>query len=119
MDTEDLRDSVDEALSRMQNGEHSLSVHPNCGTNFVAAGTLAGAAAWVGMLGSGRKMGDKFERLPMVIGLATLALVFGQPLGLALQANVTTSGYPGTMRVTEIQVSQRGRVRAHRVITEG
>lgn len=117
--TEDLRDSVDEALARMQGGEHSLSVHPNCGTNFVAAGTLAGAAAWIGMLGSGRSARDKVERLPLVIGLATLALIFGQPLGLALQANVTTSGYPGDMRVVEIQVSQRGRIMAHRVITRG
>ncbi len=117
--TEDLRDSVDEALARMQGGEHSLSVHPNCGTNFVAAGTLAGAAAWIGMLGSGRSARDKVERLPLVIGLATLALIFGQPLGLALQANVTTSGYPGEMRVVEIQVSQRGRMKAHRVITRG
>lgn len=116
--TEDLRDAVDEALRRMQQGEHSLAVHPNCGTNFVAAGTLAGAAAWLGMVGSGRSSRDRVERLPLVIGLATLALIFGQPLGLALQANVTTSGYPGLLRVTEILITQRGTMRAHRVVTK-
>jgi hypothetical protein len=103
----------------MQKGEHSLSVHPNCGTNFVTAGTVAGLAAWVGMLGSGKAPRDKVERLPLVIGLATLALMFSQPLGLALQARVTTSGYPESLEVVEIIQTRRGRVMAHRVVTRG
>ena len=119
VETEDLRSAVGEALARMKSGEHGLAVHPNCGTNFVATGALAGLAAWSGMLGAGRSTRDKFERLPIVIGLATLALIAGQPLGLLLQARVTTSGFPGDLEVVDIQPSQRGRVRAHRVITRG
>jgi hypothetical protein len=119
VETEELRGAVSEALGRMQNGEHELAVHPNCGTNFVATGALAGLAAWTGMLGAGSSTRDKFERLPIVIGLATIALLAGQPLGLLLQARVTTSGYPGSLEVVDIQASQRGRVRAHRVVTRG
>jgi hypothetical protein len=119
VETEDLRDAIEEALMRMQDGEHSLSVHPNCGTNFVAAGAIAGTAAWLGTLGTERGVRAKLERLPLVMGLATLALIFGQPLGLLLQARVTTSGYPGALQVVEIHPSQRGKVKAHRVVTKG
>ncbi len=58
VETEDLRAAVNEALTRMQQGEHELSIHPNCGTNFVATGALAGLAAWTGMLGAGRSTRD-------------------------------------------------------------
>jgi Domain of unknown function (DUF6391) len=119
VEMEDLAAAVDEGLQRMQSGEHNLSVHPNCGTNYVATGILAGTAAWLGMMGTGRGIREKAERLPMVIGLATLALVFGQPLGMALQARVTTSGRPENLRVARITASQRGKMRAHRVETSG
>jgi hypothetical protein len=36
-----------------------------------------------------------------------------------LQQRFTTSGYPGDLEVVDIQPSQRGRMRAHRVITRG
>src|SRR5512141_1408005 len=49
VETDTLRSAVQEALERMRNGEHNLAVHPNCGTNFVATGALAGLAAWSGM----------------------------------------------------------------------
>lgn len=119
VDLQDVTAAVDEALHRMQAGEHNLSVHPNCGTNYVATGILAGTAAWAGLLGTGRGLREKTERLPLVIGLATLALVFGQPLGMALQARVTTSGKPETLQVVRITAAQRGKVRAHRVETSG
>lgn len=119
VDQEDVTQAVEEALRRMRAGEHNLSVHPNCGTNYVATGILAGTAAWMGLLGTGRGMREKTERLPLVIGLATLALVFGQPLGMALQAKVTTSGVPEDLHVVRITSSQRGKVRAHRVETSG
>jgi hypothetical protein len=119
VDTEELRSAVDTALNRMRAGESNLAVHPNCGTNFVTTGALAGLAAWAGMLGVGRATRDKIERLPIVIGLATMALIAGQPLGLMLQARVTTSGVPGDLEVVEIQESRRGSVQAHRVVTRG
>ena len=119
VDTAELRSAISEALQRLQNGEHSLAVHPNCGTNFATSGILAGGAASLAMMGSGRRRQDKLERIPLAITLATLALIVAQPLGLKLQETVTTSGFPLGLTVVEIQPTKRGRVTAHRVITAG
>jgi hypothetical protein len=116
---DDVQDAIEEALRRMRNGEHELAVHQNCGTNFVTAGSLAGLAAGVAMLGSGRNTRDKVERLPLAMAFATIALILGQPLGSILQEHVTTSGQPGDLEVTEIVSSRRGGVRAYRVTTRG
>jgi hypothetical protein len=116
---EDVQEAIEEALRRMRSGEHDLAVHQNCGTNFVTAGSLAGLAAGVAMLGAGRRVRDKAERLPMAMAMATLALILGQPLGSKLQQHVTTSGEPGELEVTEIVATRRGGMRAYRVSTRG
>ena len=117
--TEDLQSAVEEALTRMQAGESNLAVHPNCGTNFVTAGTLAGVAAMAALFGAGRRTRDKLERLPLAASLATFGLMLAQPAGLFLQRHVTTSGEPGNLEVISIKPSQRGRLQAHRVATRG
>ena len=117
--TEEMRAAVDEALQRLRNGEHELAVHSNCGTNIAASGLLAGAAAGLGMFGAGRRTRDKLERLPLAITLATAALVLAQPLGLLLQERVTTSSAPLSLEILEITSHERGRLKAHRVITQG
>ena len=114
---EDVYESVEEALSRLKKGEKHLAVHRNCGTNFVTSGILAGLAAVVAMFGVGNRMRDKLERLPAAMFLATIALIFSQPLGFFLQERVTTSANPGNMQVVEIVVSRKGRMKAHRVTT--
>lgn len=119
VETEDVRQMVDEALERMRNGEEELAVHPNCGTNFVTAGTFAGVAASLAMMGVGKTLRDKIERVPLAASLATLALIFAQPMGLIIQERITTSGSPEALRVVNIIPSRKGRIRAHRVVTEG
>lgn len=113
----DLRTAVDEALGRLRAGEANLAVHPNCGTNLVTAGVLAGLSAGFAMFGAGRRTRDKFERLPLAVVLSTVALIIAQPLGLLLQSQVTTSGAPGGLQVVEIKSTLRGQVPAHRVVT--
>ena len=117
--TEELQSAVGQALRRLQNGEHELAVHPNCGTNIAASGLLAGAAAALGMFGAGRRTRDKLERLPLAISLATLALIVAQPLGRLLQEQVTTSGLPLSLEIVEISSHESGRFKSHRVITQG
>jgi hypothetical protein len=117
--TDDLRAAVSEALERLQNGERALAVHPNCGTNFVTTGVLAGLAGALAMFGAGKRARDKLERLPLAMFSATLTLILTQPLGLKLQERVTTSGDPGDLRVVEIIPTKRGRLKAHRVVTQG
>jgi hypothetical protein len=117
--TEAVREAAQDALNRMRAGEHDLAVHPNCGTNFVTTGSAAGMAAAVTMFGAGRRWRDKLERLPLAMTVATLTLILAQPLGFLLQERVTTSGHPGNLEIVEVVPSRRGRIRAHRVTTQG
>ena len=119
LEEKDIREGVDEALARLRNGETDLAVHPNCGTNFATAGSLAGMAGLLGMLGVGSSRREKLERLPMVAVFATLALILAQPLGLRIQKNLTTSGEPGDLEVTQVIRSQKGRMKTHRILTRG
>ena len=114
---EDVYEAVEEALSRLRNGEKHLAVHSNCGTNFVTSGVLAGLAAVAAMFGVGSRTRDKLERLPLAMFVATLALIFSQPLGFFIQERVTTSAEPGRLQVIEIVATRKGRMKAHRVTT--
>lgn len=119
LEMDDLQSAVDEALERLNAGEDNLAIHPNCGTNFATAGVMAGGAAFLAMSGAGKRTRDKMERLPLAMTLATLALVLAQPLGLAVQAQVTTSGRPGALRIVSITPQNNGRLKSFRVATAG
>jgi hypothetical protein len=108
-----------EALRRMRGGERALAVHPNCGTNFVTSGAIAGMAGAAAMFGAGPKVRDKFERLSMAALLATIALIASQPLGNLIQARITTSGEPGDLEIVNITPGTRGSMTVHRVLTRG
>ena len=103
----------------MKNGERRLAVHPNCGTNLVVAGTIAGLAGASAMFGVGKRWQDKLERLPLAAALATFGLILAQPLAIRLQENVTTSGEPGNLEIVEVIPSQQGRFKAYRIVTIG
>jgi len=114
-----LHAAVQEAIARLRAGERQLALHPNCGTNYVTAGTLAGLAGAAAMLGSGRRFQDKLSRLPIAAALATVALIASQPLGMLLQERVTTAADPGSLEVTAITHQKQGRLNIHRVQTRG
>src|SRR5512142_2523199 len=101
-DAAEIEESARQALDRLRGGESNLAIHPHCGTNLVTTSLLAGAAAWIGMLGAGRTMRDRLERLPMVISLVTLTMMASQPLGPYVQEHVTTSASPQGMEQMEI-----------------
>ncbi len=115
--TEHVREVVTQALARMNNGERHLAIHPGCGTNFIVSGFAAGLLAWLGLAGTKSKR-DKVERLPLVIALATLGLVFSQPLGQKIQERITTSGDPGGLAIVDIFPVKYGRFTLHRVVTQ-
>jgi hypothetical protein len=119
VETEELLEAVQSALTRMRNGERELAVHPNCGTNFVTYGTFAGLGAFAALAGSGNKFKDKLERLPLAAVLATLGLIISQPLAFTLQREVTTSGDPGELKIVEIRRTAMGGRTAHRITTKG
>ncbi len=124
VDTGQLEASVYQALARLRGGESHLAIHPHCGTNLVTTSLLAGAAAWLAMLGAGRTTRERVERLPMVISLVALTMMASQPLGPYVQEHVTTSGSAQGMQGMEIirveRVANRmqsGGVPMHRVLT--
>jgi hypothetical protein len=114
VETDKLLASVNEAITRLQAGEAGLAIHPNCGTNFAAAGLVAGSLAWLSMLGGNRSFKKQLDRWPMVVSLVTLGMIAAQPLGPYLQANVTTDANIGDIHVKEIVISKRGSVKTHR-----
>ena len=116
--TEHVREAVMQALTRMNNGERFLAVHPNCGTNYAVSGFVAGSLAWLGMAGAKTRR-DKVERLPVLIGLATVGLILGARLGPLVQERITTSGDPAGMTVVSIFPVRIGRFSMHQVITQG
>jgi len=116
--TEELAETVTEAMERLHNGEAGLAVHPNCGTNFVTYGVMAGIGAFIALLGANRTR-DKLERLPLMALFATLGLIFAQPLGHRVQQQYTTSSDLGGLKVMKILRYQNKRMVYHRITTQG
>ncbi len=114
---EEVQESIAEALQRLKSGERELAIHPFCGTNLAAAALLSGASALLAFLGSGKRLRDKFERLPLAISLAGLSILLARPVGVWLQRRVTTSGEVRTLEVTDIRLMRRGWMRAYRIST--
>jgi hypothetical protein len=119
VDTEDVAEAAIEALKKLREGQSQLAVHKNCGTNFAVSGTFAGLAALLGTLGTGKEFKNKVARLPLMIVLATAALVVAQPLGPIIQKQITTSGDPEALELVRVETAIRAGQKFHRVITEG
>ncbi len=83
---DELLASSQEALARLKSGESHLAVSPLCGTNLAVSGLLAGLASTLAL---GRS-GGRLQRLPNVLTVSTLAMLFGQPLGRLAQKHITT-----------------------------
>jgi hypothetical protein len=113
VEAEEVAAAVSEALARLQRGEHSLAVHPRCGTNLATAGVLAGLSSFVAMSGRSK---SRLAKLPQIILATTIAVMVAQPLGLSLQRHVTTLPEVEGVTIEGITRQQRGRVVVHEVI---
>jgi hypothetical protein len=111
--TESVRAAASEALTRLQNGENQLAIHAGCGTNYVVTGALAGFFALLGMSGT-KNSRERLERFPLLMLLSILALIIGQPLGLALQKQVTTQPDPGDLTIVDVYPVSKS---IHRIVT--
>ena len=116
--TEAVQAAAAEALQHLRAGERELAVHPNCGTNFVIAGFAAACAAYLGFVGASRWR-DRWGRLPLVALMCTLAIMAAQPVGQAVQRDVTTSGDVRDLAITRIERTETGGFLTHFVVTEG
>jgi hypothetical protein len=114
LSTDLVTEAAHEALARLRAGEHHLAIHPNCGTNLVTAGSMAGLATFA-VLGGSKKR--RLDMLPNALLAATVALVLAQPLGPRLQAHVTTSADVGDLTIKGVRREQRGNLTVHFVET--
>jgi hypothetical protein len=116
--TDDVTAAANEALSRMKNGEPELAIHPGCGTNYVTAGAFAALAAFLSVLGA-RNWRDRLARLPLAMAFVTGAIIFSQPVGMRLQAEITTNGQVGDLEVASVKKVSSAPLVVHRIETRG
>ncbi|MGD9001297.1 MAG: DUF6391 domain-containing protein [Anaerolineae bacterium] len=121
--TEDVLSAAREGLRRLKAGEQAMAIHPNCGSNYVVAGTIAALSAFLalGGLSQNRRESllDRLARLPMACAMATLGMVLSRPLGTALQAHVTTEPDVGDLRIDSVTRNERAGAAVHFVRTTG
>ncbi len=117
--SEAVAEGAKEAALRLRAGEGHLAIHPNCGTSFLTAAVLAGAASYLSLLGGrSNRWQERLQRLPLAIFSTVLALLIAQPLGAAAQRHLTTSSEIGGLEILEVQRLYRGRTTIHRVLTQ-
>lgn len=92
--------AVNEALRRMQNGQHQLAIHPGCGTSRITSGLLTSLVAI--LLVGGKSRREASGQLSFLLLMMMLAMIVAEPLGLVLQKHVTTDGDPGNLEIISI-----------------
>jgi len=123
--TEDLLSAAQEGLRRLKAGQQQMAVHPNCGTNFAVAGTLASVGAFLalGGLSSERPKNrwagflERIARLPLASAVATLGVIVARPLGATFQSRVTTQADVGDLQIVDLTRENRAGVPVHFVRT--
>lgn len=107
---DDVIEAVNEAFTRMKGGEHTLAIHPNCGTVLLTTATMTTLAAQAAFAVESVRQGK--ERTPITVFtggfssaiLATvIALITSRSVGLHLQEKYTTEGDLGEMQLVQVK----------------
>lgn len=114
LETEEVHAAAREAIERLRR-EPGLAVHPNCGTNLVVGGVLAGLASMAALATLPPQRSRSLDALSRLVLAGTAAALASQPLGPWVQRHLTTSPETGGARVGPITRRERaGRV-LHRI----
>jgi hypothetical protein len=113
VDEHGLRRAIGDALLRLQAGESSLAIHPNCGTNLATSGALVTLVALI--TGSGRR--GFWDRFATSLLFVIPALIVARPLGYRLQ-RYTTLADVADRWLAEIQPLKTGQRSTFRVLFE-
>jgi hypothetical protein len=116
--TERVMGAAQEGLRRLKAGQRHLAVHPNCGTNVVLAGGLAGLGAFLVLGTRRRSLWERLLLLPLACAAATLGILLAQPLGPLVQARLSTKPDLGNLRITRATRTRRAGILDHHVHTE-
>ncbi|MDQ3006529.1 MAG: DUF6391 domain-containing protein [Chloroflexota bacterium] len=114
MSLEDIRNAINEAMTRLRAGESGLAIHPGCGTNLAASTLVPAAFAWAPFQGA-RSLRWRILLIPVALMFAIFGYLLSKPLGPWLQRNVTTEADLGDMQVMDITLVRKG---VYRVITK-
>jgi hypothetical protein len=114
MSLEDIRNAINEAMTRLRAGESGLAIHPGCGTNLAASTLVPAAFAWAPFQGA-RSLRWRLLLIPVALMFAVFGYLLSKPLGPWLQRNVTTEADLGDMQVMNIVTVRRG---VYRVLTK-
>src|SRR5215207_4485770 len=110
----DIRNAIDEGMTRLRAGESGLAIHPGCGTNLATSMLLPATMAWVPFQGT-RSIRWRLLLIPVALVFAVFGYLLSKPLGPWLQRNVTTEAKLGNLQLVEIIPVRKG---VHRVITK-
>jgi len=107
---EAIEEAVSEAYERLQGGEHSLAIHPNCGTVLLTTATMVTLASQMAFAFEQRRL-RRIQANPLIllgafpaaILAGTLALIVSRPVGLSLQARFTTDGDLRDLQVARVR----------------
>ena len=114
MSLEDIRNAINEAMTRLRAGESGLAIHPGCGTNLAASTLVPAAFAWAPFQGA-RSLRWRLLLIPVALMFAIFGYLLSKPLGPWLQRNVTTEADLGDMQVMDIVTVRQG---VYRVLTK-
>ena len=114
MSLEDIRNAINEAMTRLRAGESGLAIHPGCGTNLAASTLVPAAFAWAPFQGA-RSLRWRLLLIPVALMFAVFGYLLSKPLGPWLQRNVTTEADLGNMQVMDIVTVRQG---VYRVLTK-
>ena len=112
--TDELTAAINEAWTRLNAGEHTLAIHPGCGTNLATNIVLASTFAWVPLRGRKSTLG-RLALLPLALAFAAIGFSLARPLGPKLQEHITTEARLGNMYIAEVRFIRKG---VHRIITK-
>src|SRR5512138_2484947 len=111
--TDDIRDAVQEAETRLRAGERELAIHPGCGTNLATSMVLPLTFMFVPFQGR-RSNRWWFLLIPVALLFAAFGYLLSKPLGPWVQRHITTETDLGNLRVMEVVPVRKG---VHRVVT--
>ena len=114
MSLDDIRNAINEAMTRLRAGESGLAIHPGCGTNLAASTLLPATFAWAPFQGV-RSIRWRLLLIPVALMFAVFGYLLSKPLGPWLQRNVTTEADLGDMQVMDIVTVRQG---VYRVLTK-
>jgi hypothetical protein len=117
--TERVLNAAQEGLRRLNAGQKQMAVHPNCGTNLVLAGLLAGLGPFLVLRRRPKNLWERLLLLPLACAVATLGIAASRPLGPLVQSTISTAPNIGSLRISGAARVRRAGAVDHHILTEG